>query len=260
MGASAAAQARAQPAPRPARFDLPADVAALSGTDVEAASAAAGRLGANPAPAAHEALLDALAKGLPAPVAAPALAALTRHPAPPDVAALQRYARHRTEAVRAAALGALTPYPAAAARATIVAGLRDPAPAVRAAAAAAAGRGRIRDAIEPLLILLGLGEEPAARALAALADPALAARLAGALGAVPAAPLARCLGAILRRPDFGPDPARVEIVRAIGKIQDEAALAALTDYLDATPKHPPRPSRYEAEIVLEARLGGRSGR
>jgi HEAT repeat protein len=247
-------------AAQPARRDVAADAAALAGADIEAAARAAESLGANPAPAAHEALLDALAMGLPGPVAVVAFTALAKQPAPPDVAALRRYAAHRTESVRSAALGALASYPAPAAREAIAAALRDPAKAVRAAAAGAAARGRVRDAIDPLLQLLAKGEEPAARALAALADPALAAKIADQLGKVPDASLALCLGAILRRPDFGPDTARVEVVRAIAKIQDESAIRALTDYIDATPKNPPRPSRHEAELVVEARLGGKPGK
>jgi hypothetical protein len=161
--------------------------------------------------------------------------------------------------VRAAALGTLALYPDPTARTAIAAGLRDPVSTVRAAAAAAAARGRVRDAVEPLLLLLGKGEEPAARALAALADPVLAARIAEQLGKAPDASLALCLGAILRRPDFGPDTARVEIVRAISKIADASAVTALTEYIEATPKNPPRPSRHEAEMIVEARLGGKPG-
>ncbi|MGN6104149.1 MAG: hypothetical protein ACTHU0_03525, partial [Kofleriaceae bacterium] len=77
------------------------------------------------------------------------------------------------------------------------------------------------------------------------------------LGQVPDASLALCLGAILARTDYGPDPARVEVVRAIAKIQDPAAVGALTDYLDATPTNPPRPSRQEAESIVNARMGGK---
>jgi len=60
---------------------------------------------------------------------------------------------------------------------------------------------------------------------------------------------------MLKRQDFGPDPARVEIVRAIAKIQDVAAVRQLQEYLDAVPKNPPRPSRQEAEMIVEARGG-----
>jgi hypothetical protein len=127
---------------------------------------------------------------------------------------------------------------------------------VRAAAAGAAGKARVREAVDSLMALLAKGEEPASQALAAMADPELARRIADQLGAVPDTSLAHCLGAILKRADFGPDPARVEVVRAIAKIQDQVAITVLTDYVDTTPKNPIRPSRKEAETIVEARLGG----
>jgi hypothetical protein len=112
----------------------------------------------------------------------------------------------------------------------------------------------VRDAVDSMIALLAKGEEASARALASMADTELARKLADQLGKVPEASLALTLGLILKRPDFGPDPERVEIVRAIAKIADPAAVAALTDYLDATPKNPPRPSRQEAQGVVEARV------
>ena len=258
------APALAQPAPKASKAAgkrvvvvqvSPADVAALSGTEVEVAAKAADNLGASSAPAAHEALLDALALGLPPAVAAPALIALGMHPAPPDVVALKRYAGHHTPGVRISALTTLAMYPDPAAQAVVVAGLHDPVGMVRTAAAGAAGRGRIKAAVEPLLALLAKGEDSSARALAQLADPDLARKIADQLGKVPDSTLALCLGTILKRADFGPDEARVEIVRAIAKIQDPSAITALTEYIDATPKTPPRSSRAEASMVVEARGG-----
>ena len=242
----------AQPAKKKPK-DFAAEVTALGGTDAEAAARAAQTLGASTAPAAHEALLDALAFGLAPEVAGPAMQAVAAHPAAADLGALRRYAGHRNPTVRSAALAALASY--AGASSAIVAGLKDPVATVRAAAAAAAGKGKHRDAIDPLLLLLAKGEESAARALAALADLDLARKIADQLGKVPEPVLAGCLGAILLRSDFGPDPARVELVRAIGKIQDPAALAALAAYLDGTPKTPKRPSRDDAQSIIDARSG-----
>jgi hypothetical protein len=257
------ALAIAQPAGKPGKrpggkkvTDIAADVAALGGPDVEVAARAASTLGTYDLPAAHDALLDALALGLSPPVAVPALAALVLHPAPTDVIALKRYAGHRNPTVRSAALTALASYPDPAARAAIITGMRDQTTSVRAAAAAAAGKGRVRDGVETLLLLLAKGEEASARALAQLADPDLARKVADHYGKVPDASLALCLGSMLRRTDFGPDPARVEIVRAIAKIQHPSAVTQLTEYINATPKTPPRPSRDEAEMVVNARLGG----
>lgn len=241
---------------RAAKVDLAPLMAALGGTDVEAAARAAETLGASPDPAAHDALLDALAMGLPADVATVALGALAQHPAPPDVTALARYAGHHNPTVRSAAIGALAMYPDPVARKAVVAGLHDMTSKVRAAAAAAAAKAHVREAVEPLFALLARGEEPAAKALAAMADVDLARKIGDHLGKVPDGILASTLGLVLVRADFGPDPARVELVRAIGKIQDSQAVSALTQYLDATPKNPPRPSRQEAQKMVEARLGG----
>jgi len=127
---------------------------------------------------------------------------------------------------------------------------------VRNAAAGAAGKGRVRDAVDPMLQLLAKGEESSAKALAQLADPDLARKIADHYGKVPDPSLALTLGTILRRQDFVPDTARVEIVRAMAKIQDASATNQLRDYVNETPKNPPRPSRQEAQAIVDARTGG----
>jgi len=237
-------------------IDVAANVAALWGQSNESASKAAEALGTSTEAAAHEALLDALAMGMPPQVAIATLQALTLHPAPGDVTAIVRYANHHSPSVRGVAYGALASYPSPEAKKALVAGLSDMNGSARGAAAMAASKGRVREAIEPLFELLGRSEDSASKALAAMADPDLARRIGDLFGKVPEAILAATLGAILKRADFGPDPARVDLVRAIGRIQDAAAVSALTDYLDATPKNPPRPSRQEAQKMVEARLGG----
>ncbi len=248
-------------APKPvhakvAKIDVARVAATLSGTDAELAERAADALAETPDPAAHEALLDALAFGLAPAVAVPAMLSLVAHPAPADVAALRRYAGHQDPSVRGAALDALAAYPDPLAHAAIVAGLHDPTGIVRAQAASAAAKGRVREAYDPLFALLDLGEEPAAKALAELADPDLARRIGDHLGKAPDPLLAECLGLVLRRPDFGPDSARVDVVGAIAKISDAAAIDQLTQYVDGAPKAPPRESRKAAQKVLDARLGG----
>lgn len=250
--------AKKAPAKNAVRTNAPsaAEVAALGGSQVEAAAKAAESIGESSAPAAHEVLLDALAMGLPASVAVPAIAGLAKHPAPPDVQALVRYANHINPSVRNAAITALAGYPDPTAIAVVIERLGDQVAVVRATAAAAAAKGKIKKAIDPMIVLLSRGEEPAARALAAMADVELAAKIADQLGKVPAESLALCLGAILVRADFGPDTARVEVVRAIGKIEDKSAVTALQDYLANSPKTPVRPSRTEAQMIVDARLGG----
>jgi HEAT repeat protein len=268
--APAAAPAPPPAAPKPAapkaapkkdakkgpKVDLTPLVNAMSSANPEDAAKAAEQLGASTEPAAHDALLDALAFGVPSSVALSTIAALAMHPAPPDVSALRRYAGHHNPAVRGAALGALALYPDPAAHSLVVEGLHDPVGLVRGAAAGAAAQGHVKEATETLFVLLGKGEEPAARALAQMADGDLARKLGDQLGKVPDPMLALSLGILLRRADFGPDTARVDVVRALAKISDQSATKALTDYLDATPKNPPRPSRAEAQKIVEARVGG----
>jgi HEAT repeat protein len=235
---------------RPGSIDVGLLVAQLADADPEVAARAAVALGDSDQPAAHDALLDALALGMSTSVAGVAVGELVKHPAPPDVPAIVRYTHHHDPGMRAIAVGALAGYPDPAARQAVVSALHDANAMVRTAAAAAAARAHVRASVDPLLQLLGKGEEPAARALAQLADPELAARVADQLGRVPEPVLALCLGQILLRADFGPDPARVEVVRALEKIRDHSASLALGDYVDKTPRNPPRPSRAEAERFL----------
>ncbi len=235
-------------------------VTAMTDPDAEVAARAVTALGDADQPAAHDALLDALAFGVPAPVAGERRSTAAR-------AAPRARRRRRDRALRRPPRSRQVREAAVADRARHVPGpgrarrpwsprLHDPAGVVRASAAAAAAKGHNRGAIDPLFELLARGEDPAVKALAQMADPDLAAKIADHLGQVPDAALAKCLGAILVRPDFGPDPARVEVVRALTKIQDNAATNALADYVEATPKNPPRPSRAEAERAFDARRGG----
>ena len=245
--------ARATPS-HGSRATLAPLAAALAGADDAAAVKAATALGASNDPAAHDALLDALAFGLTSTVAVAALAALPAHPAAPDVEALRRYAHHRDPAVRSAALDALARYPDHAAQMAIVEALGDKVGTVRTAAADAAARAHILDAVAPLFALLDQGEDGAGRALAALADPDLARRIADHVGHAPDPAVAHCLGLVLRRADF-PDPTRVEIVDVLGRLADPAGLAEITQYIATTPKKPARPSLDEAAKVVAGKGG-----
>jgi HEAT repeat protein len=238
------------------KVDVEAQRAALEGSDEAAATAAAKALGESADAAAHDVLLDALSIGLAPTVAAAALGSLAAHPAKGDLAVLSFYARYRDSDVRAAAAVALGHQEGGAATRALIKALGDEDPKVRAAAAKGVAAGKVKAAGEALLALLAKGDEPAAAALAAIADPDLALVIGEQLGNVPNDLLAACLGAILLRKDFGPDTARVEVVRALGKIEGAAATAALTEYVSQTPEKPPRQSRREAESIAEARLGG----
>lgn len=233
-----------------------AELAALASGDVDAAAQAAGALAAYPD--ARPALRAVLVDGAPGPLAIAVAGALATKPiaaqATSDTAALAPYAHHRKPDVRAAAIGALAKLGDATAHVVIIAALRDPVASVRAAAGAAAAKNKIAAAIDPLFARLAHGDDAAVHALAALADRALAARIAN-LREAPEASRAACLGEILARPDFDPDPARVEVIQALAQLRDGAAWSALADYASAAPKN--RPSRKAAEQAVQAH--GRQG-
>lgn len=241
---------------KPAKVDVAAAKTALLGTDEAKAGAAADQLGSVKEQAAHDALLDALSSGLSIAVAPKALAGLVTAPAPADVGVIRIYSKHRSPEVRAAADAALAGYPEG--RKLLVRALGDTKPNVRAAAAQALAKAKAREGTERLFALLARGDDGAVTALGEMADPEMARAIGEELGKVPDSALAKCLGIVLKRTDFGPDEARVQVVRAIAKIAGTDAVNALSDYVEATPAKPPRPSRKEAEQILQARLGGGS--
>ncbi|MBP9086938.1 MAG: HEAT repeat domain-containing protein [Kofleriaceae bacterium] len=237
------------------KLDLSVPIAALASGDTDAAVNAMTQLGTLDSAAAHDAILDGLAFGPHPLVVLAALPALIAHPAPADAAVIARYATYRSVVVRSAALQALASYPDPKAKLALVKGLSDSHATVRAAAAAAIAKARLRDAVPALLTLLEKGEIPAAVALGHLADVEIARAISEKLGQVPDEALATCLGTMLKRDDFGPDTARVQVVAAIGKISSNDAIIVLSDYIESTPKNPPRQSRKDAEAIVEARLG-----
>lgn len=267
LSLAAAATAAAQPRPRPAapgrpapkppkkvKIDVAVQAAALASADVEKAAAAAAELGKTEEAAAHDALLGALALGLHPQVSAVALTSLGAAPQPGDLTTLGRYVKYRDPAVRTAAVRALGAHPDGGAM--IVAALHDQEASVRTAAAEAVVARKPKGATEPLLALLDKGELSAAKALATYADADLARVIAEHLGTAPDAVLAQCLGTILVRPDFGPEAAKLQVVRTLAKLAGPEAVAALSNYVESTPATPPKQSRREAEAELKQKLGG----
>lgn len=227
--------------------------AALISSDAAKAKQAASELGGSADPAAHAALLDALATGLLPDVAATAVAAVAARPAPADLVTLRVYASHRVPAVRAAAVRALASYQGTGAE--ILAALHDGETEVRAAGAHAAAATRVPGATEPLLALLDKGDVAAGLALGQLADADLARVVAEHFGTAPDAALTQSLAAMLNRSSFGPEAAREQVVLTLAKLGGADAIAALTAYLDATPASPAKKSRREAEAALKTLLG-----
>jgi HEAT repeat protein len=225
--------------------------------DGDRALAAVDKLRRARAPAATDALLDALALGLPPRIALAALDALRERRSPAAVDVLVRYAHHRDPTTRAAAVRALGAVDDRRATDSVKAALGDGERAVRAAAGEALAARRDRSAVPALLTLLGKGDDAAIKPLALLANAEIAARVAELTGKVPDAVVAQCLGEILLRPDFGPEKAYIDVVRAVGNIPGDDAVVALTGFIGSLPDKSTRPAKREAQSIVDERIGGK---
>ncbi|MFO0574536.1 MAG: HEAT repeat domain-containing protein [Polyangia bacterium] len=138
----------------------------------------------------------------------------------------------------------------------LIASLADANTDVRAVAAEALGSRREK-AAEPALIKLLLRKDAAApAALGQIGGAETARALAEMIGTVPDRLLAETLGLLLIRPDFGPDPLRLEVVKTLGKLSGSQPIDLLSDYVTATAKDKAdkaRPSRTEAQKIIEQR-------
>jgi HEAT repeat protein len=240
----------------PVAIDVKAVRGDFLGADVDKAVAAAQRLGLSRSPEALDALLDGLALGLHPKVAQAALVSVGAMKNAAAVDVLLGYAKHRSPEVRAAALGALGRLDDKRARAAVAWALHDGDRSVRAAACRVIEDSRDRSAAEPLVALLKKGEDAAVPALAAIATPELARRLGELVGEAPDDLLARTLGLMLLRPDFGKEESYVEVVATLAKVPGEEAVVVLTNFISATPEKPPRLSRRKAQEVVDQRLTG----
>lgn len=261
LGAGALAQpapgpraARPAVRPKPGKLDVPRASAELVGADLAVAAKAAQALAGSTVEAAHDAVLGALVTGLHPDVATAALAALEPTATKTDLAVVQTFLHHRNPAVRAAALR--TFLRSMGDLATVAEGLRSFDAPVRQVAAEAAGRMKLTETIPALLILLDRGEDTAAVALGQMAGEDLARTIAEHFGTAPDAAMAKALGTMLARPDFGTEPVRLEVVLTVIKLAGPEATNVLEAYVKATPATPRKQSRVEAEAALKKRLGG----
>jgi HEAT repeat protein len=241
---------------KPIKVDVAAEAKRLRDAKPDVAVKAAELLGRTNDPRALTQLLDALALGLDPKVAAVALTSVGAHGDVKAFDTVAYYARYRDPSVRAAAVGALASLDDSRAIELVLTSLRDGHKSVRAAASEVVAARSIKRGIEPMLELMKRGDEGVVAPLAKMADPDLARAVGELIGAAPDALTAACLGTILLKPGFKPEAARVEVVRALGKIAGSEAVEQLTTYIEKTPEKPPRQSRREAEALVEARLTG----
>ena len=245
-------------APHPTAFaqttgNIDALEADLLGADLDRAVAAASSLGVLPDPRATAALSGALDLGLPPRVAVASLEALVPKKDPTLLDLFRRYAQHRQPEIRKVALEAAGALPQSASVAVLVDALGDTDGTVRAKAARILGERREKAAEEPLFRLLVRGDEAAGEPLGAVAGIGTAKKLLDLVGQVPDRALALAFGGCIRRADFGPEPLRVDAVKALGKLPGDEPVAALEAYDRGLPAGDDRPSRAEARRIIEGR-------
>jgi HEAT repeat protein len=241
--------------PAPAKkFDVAQGRADLGGTDVEKASMAARRLAMMGGPAALQVLLDALAGGLDPEVAAVAVKAVGALRSPASIDVLAGYLHHRRPVVRAAAVWALGQIDDKRAVALAYQGLADQEKEVRAAACLVVEERKDPAQADALVTLLLKGDDAVATALAAIATPDLARKLAELFGRAPDQLLGKTLGLIVLRTDLGKEDTYVELINAIAKIPGDEAVNALTSFIARASDG--RPAKTRAKQQLEQRTGG----
>jgi len=227
--------------------------AQLQSEDDQKADDAAKKLGESKDQKALEVILDALAVGAPPRVQATLLGDLAGRKDPRALTVLAHYAKNRNPELRKKAVAVLAELNAPPVVPALVEALSDSAPEVRAAAALALGKRKERSAEPKLIQLLQHKDEAGAKALALMGTPELAHRISEMLGQVPDALFCTALGEMLKRPDFGPEPIRVEVVRTLAKVPGADSTSALVEYVAATEKDKMRPSRIEAQKIVDQR-------
>jgi HEAT repeat protein len=232
---------------------------ALAGPDDEAAIEAATALGASAAPGARDALIEVLAAGATAARTQAALDALAKlgdaHRLGADETTLdllELYAGHRAPDIRRRALKALGTSADGRALVMLRERLGDAAPDVRAAAAEALAGRRDTKAAPRMFALLALGDGGVAAPLAVIATPDLVPRIAELAGTIDDGIVASALGEYVKRADV-PDKLRVDVLRTIGRLSGAAATTALVEYVASVPAKDDRPSKHEAQRLLDER-------
>jgi hypothetical protein len=265
----AAGKAKGKAAGPSRRAPLPADRlealrAALEGPDDAGALEAATALGSSGAPNAGDPLVETLAIGATAARTEMALDALAKLGQAGALAALgdrpleilQLYSGHRVPDLRRRAVKALgtlrEPRFAPTVVPILLARLGDGSAEVRAAAGEALADRHELKAAARLFALVKRGDAAGAEPLAAVATPDLVPQIAELAGSVDDGVLATTLGEYVKRDDV-PDKLRVDVLRTIGGLAGAAATTALVEYVASIPAKDARPSKREAQKLLDER-------
>jgi HEAT repeat protein len=224
----------------------------LLSEDAAAATDAARKLGDSAARNAAAPLTDLLAVGTIPALAVEALAALEKIREPKAIQVLTLYAGNRNVPVRKAAVRALGVLPDGRVAGVLIERLGDSAPEVRAAAAQALAARKDPRAAVRLFKLVAKNDAGAAEPLGVLISPDDVPRLAELRGRIDDAVLASALGEFLKRPDV-PDRLRVDVVRTLARMPGAPATTALVEYLATIPDKDTRPSKDEAQKIINSR-------
>ena len=228
---------------------------ALSQPSEPVATEAALALAKSSDPGALEALLDCLATGAPPKVQVAILEGLEARPKRDAELwqVLKHFLNNRNSNIRKHAVTIVGKMSDAKVVPALIHALSDSAEEVRAQAALELSLKKERSAEAPFLKLLEHQDAAAPAAVASIATPGLVHRLSEMLGRVPDPLLVSTFGELLKRTDFGPDPLRLEVVRTLAKMPSVDSTTALIEYLSASTRESSRPSRIEAQKIVDQR-------
>ena len=224
----------------------------LLADDLGAATEAARRLGESQSRAAAAPLTDLLAVGTSPALAVEALAALEKIREPKAIQVLTLYSGNRNVPVRRAAVRALAALSDGRVVGVLLERLGDSAPEVRATAAEALAARKETRAAARLFKLVAKNDAGAAVPLGILISPDDVPKLAELRGRADDAVLASALGEFLQRADV-PDRLRVDVVRTLARMPGAPATTALVEYLTSIPEKDTRPSKDEAQRIVNSR-------
>jgi HEAT repeat protein len=223
----------------------------LYGDNLNRAVAAASALGTLKSKEALETLLAGLQLGTPPALTLALLEAVETHNNPTSIPVLEVYITHRRQEIRRAAIKALGTIQDKKAVPPLIQALSDSNPMVRAQAARLLGERKERSAERPLFMMLRRGDNSAAEPLGIVGGVQTAMNLGELMGELPDKALARALGTMLKRKDFGPDTLRTEIIKALSRMPCEAVKGPLADYVASISPNELRMSKNVAKIKLE---------
>jgi len=224
----------------------------LASADPATVRSATHALGETGAPNAALPLIEMLAVGGQPAATVAAIDALKKLRDPTSVEVLLAYAGNRTVDVRRHAVEALGIFADARVVPALMERLGDDAPEVRAASAEALATRGEKSAVRRMLALLKRNDASVAGPLGTLAPVTALPEIAELQGSIDDDNLATTLGELLKRREVS-EPVRIDIIKTLARISGAAATTALIEYTGSLAETDHRPSRAEAQKVIDER-------